>query len=522
MGIGVVGIQTSQKWEPSAAEDEWVSVTDFGAVGDGITDDTADIQTALNSGAKAILFPQGTYNITAQLKVKSNTTLFGYGATLFRAAAIDNLVINDSNGTTGLYGASSNISVYGLAFNGNSATFATNSTLLVFGHAANIYVKDCEFYNIPGTWHGLELNAVENSIVDGCVFHDGAASLEMLQLDLAANVGVFPWFGPYDLTPCKFNLVTNCLFYNGGGGVGSHTSNAAVVHDNITWTNNTFRNLSGIAIRPLYYKNVVISGNTVDGALTGVYGNNIVSPLIENWKVTDNQINNLTGAGAFGRGIYVQSIKNLVITGNNIGVTQEDGILISSCSNFVISGNTLENVSTSATTDFAGIGATSSNTGVISNNIALKNPAGLVTGTNTIRITTGGANVTVENNTVTTPGAISTFANFAGTSIIVGTNAINGTITPAASTKTTNYTYLPTDSVLNVDTTTGNLTITINPAIFNKHGLIVKKTTADANTVTITPSSGTINGLASVILTTQNETANIKTDWVNLTAIITI
>lgn len=40
---------------------ETVSVKDFGAVGDGVTDDTAAIQAAIDSGAKSILFPSGTY-----------------------------------------------------------------------------------------------------------------------------------------------------------------------------------------------------------------------------------------------------------------------------------------------------------------------------------------------------------------------------------------------------------------------------------------------------------------------------
>jgi hypothetical protein len=40
---------------------ETVSVKDFGAVGDGVTDDTAAIQAAVDSGAKRIYFPAGTY-----------------------------------------------------------------------------------------------------------------------------------------------------------------------------------------------------------------------------------------------------------------------------------------------------------------------------------------------------------------------------------------------------------------------------------------------------------------------------
>jgi hypothetical protein len=45
-----------------------VSVKDFGAVGDGVTDDTAAIQAAIDSGF-SVFFPKGNYKITSSLKV---------------------------------------------------------------------------------------------------------------------------------------------------------------------------------------------------------------------------------------------------------------------------------------------------------------------------------------------------------------------------------------------------------------------------------------------------------------------
>lgn len=42
-----------------------VSVKDFGAKGDGVTDDTAAVLAAVNSGAKRILWPRGKYLLTA-------------------------------------------------------------------------------------------------------------------------------------------------------------------------------------------------------------------------------------------------------------------------------------------------------------------------------------------------------------------------------------------------------------------------------------------------------------------------
>ena len=56
---------------------ETVSVKDFGATGDGVTDDTTAIQAALNSGAVNELLPKGVYIITAPLVVPIKTTFRG-------------------------------------------------------------------------------------------------------------------------------------------------------------------------------------------------------------------------------------------------------------------------------------------------------------------------------------------------------------------------------------------------------------------------------------------------------------
>jgi hypothetical protein len=57
-----------------------VSVKDFGAVGDGVTDDTAAIQTALdNQSTRAVYFPAGTYRITGSLILNQNQIIHGDG-----------------------------------------------------------------------------------------------------------------------------------------------------------------------------------------------------------------------------------------------------------------------------------------------------------------------------------------------------------------------------------------------------------------------------------------------------------
>lgn len=58
-----------------------VSVKDFGAVGDGVTDDTAAIQAAIDSGAGVVWFPAGTYLTSATITdYVGGVTLKGAGA----------------------------------------------------------------------------------------------------------------------------------------------------------------------------------------------------------------------------------------------------------------------------------------------------------------------------------------------------------------------------------------------------------------------------------------------------------
>ena len=60
----------------TAAETAAVSVKDFGAAGDGVTDDTLSIQTAVNclpAGGR-LRFPEGTY-LTAPINLKSHITI---------------------------------------------------------------------------------------------------------------------------------------------------------------------------------------------------------------------------------------------------------------------------------------------------------------------------------------------------------------------------------------------------------------------------------------------------------------
>jgi len=70
------------------------NVLDFGAVGDGVADDTAAIQAAFNSGIKDIYIPKGTYRITSTL------TISGNGYRIVQAGNLASVLLKDFSGTT--------------------------------------------------------------------------------------------------------------------------------------------------------------------------------------------------------------------------------------------------------------------------------------------------------------------------------------------------------------------------------------------------------------------------------------
>lgn len=67
---------------------ETVSITDFGAVGDGSTDDTAAIQAAINSGADQVYVPATTngYRTTAPITITTGITIIGDGTNPYGSA----------------------------------------------------------------------------------------------------------------------------------------------------------------------------------------------------------------------------------------------------------------------------------------------------------------------------------------------------------------------------------------------------------------------------------------------------
>lgn len=167
-----------------------VSVKDFGAVGDGVTDDTAAIQAALNSGAETINVPDGIY-ISQALTVPTGVTLQGLGKPTLKLKngtflAGGNFIsgasvsgINLRNLTVDANRQNQTGSVFGIYFNAAAHTeiracTITNATYgICVNNATNVIVTD---------------NLVKNGIFTGILFTLGSTSDESYAIIVSNNV----------------------------------------------------------------------------------------------------------------------------------------------------------------------------------------------------------------------------------------------------------------------------------------------------------------------------------------------
>ena len=139
-----------------------VSVKDFGAVGDGVADDTAAIQAALNTG-RFIYLPAGTYKVSSALTVTVNNTGIqgeGYGS-----------VISTTSTTADVFTIGDGVnSISGLRFFEFTVwSSVTKSAGIVFNCR---YVANSSWYRVGcGTINLYYANAQTHRLHDGYFFN---------------------------------------------------------------------------------------------------------------------------------------------------------------------------------------------------------------------------------------------------------------------------------------------------------------------------------------------------------------
>lgn len=262
-----------------------INVKEYGAKGDGLTDDTLALQDAFSKeeeNTKTIIyFPSGTYLISAPLNVPSNTTILFSNDAILKVLRTDNTFMNLSlcfgefgnTSFAGEYEGVHDVQVLNMKFDGgyneNYTSSANSGGNIGLSHCKNILFYNCEFYNMVND-HYLDVAGCYNVKIDNCIFRDtialGNANYEAINIDWSSANG-FPHFGFWDNTPCQYITIKNCYFknlYKTCSGIGTHyMPNNAYFHRYINIENNIFINMSyTITLMAVY--NAIITNNNFD------------------------------------------------------------------------------------------------------------------------------------------------------------------------------------------------------------------------------------------------------------------
>ena len=327
-----------------------VSVKDFGAVGDGVTDDTAAIQAAANASAGArLFFPVGTY-LFANVSLPGSVTICGNATLKLKQAAALNF------DPLFRLTAANVIFEGGLTFNGNRAlqpadgfsdswntggngTGKSNRALIYGDNSgtgfsiANVAVRGCYF--TLGWGASIALRDVSNVIVEGNTFASTNFEGVLAYTAAGRNTGL---------------RVIGNIFSNVGSGDASVNANAIVAssYDGVVVSGNQVYTIERTLVKCEQCNRVTISENVVD--TNTVVGFNSIQAQNGGAQISiiGNVLRNVQAGIAFNGSL---AFTDVTISGNSIdgGVSTTgtpDGITFGATalsSRVLISDNNIKN-----------------------------------------------------------------------------------------------------------------------------------------------------------------------------------
>ncbi|QDJ96360.1 hypothetical protein Xoosp13_173 [Xanthomonas phage Xoo-sp13] len=347
---------------------ELISVLDYGAIGDGIANDTAAIQKAItDNGAGTIYFPAGTYLIDGNIALKSNQSYIGDGMYNTVLTLAQSNISNPSgiNGLTSV-GDLNNVTISHIGIKGNVTVQTTvdNTGQSLFGlslrggSVVNFTMEWCRVFN----WGGQQLAAGRTG--GGIIIGPNTGSNESIS---------------------NIRIINNVIEDNGNapgvyvGGVSTYVTSMV----SIDVSDNIFTNSLPYASQNMIY---VLGDTSLSADRLTVVGNQFNITEAIDAAIEINYANNVT------------ILENVLVASSNGACTP---ILIrANCFNVNISDNVLDNVSTTTNISSDAIVLLNFVNGEIQTNVNISNNIIRNFGRNGIMVSNRSSNVMVAHNII--------------------------------------------------------------------------------------------------------------------------
>ncbi|MBT9467221.1 MAG: right-handed parallel beta-helix repeat-containing protein [Hydrogenophaga sp.] len=264
---------------------EQISVLDFGAVGNGVANDTAAIQLSLDYASltgKTVYFPAGSYVISTSLVVTGNNVrvLLDHNASILHNTP-DFMALRISGDNCTVEGGLGGGFIGPAAWDpGTGATTPTYGVIWVTGQ--NFTALNTRLFNIRRI--GIGVKDVNNATVQGCVI-DGNQPSPVFPLTTTFHFGVLfdpgteASFGNFRAQDCRIKACTTGVFI-GNYGVGQ-TAQAVVVSGCLfdgMWDHGVYSN---------YTSGMVLSGCAFNRCHVGVAASGRGNVITNNTHYTE-------------------------------------------------------------------------------------------------------------------------------------------------------------------------------------------------------------------------------------------
>jgi hypothetical protein len=331
-----------------------VSVKDFGAVGNGVTDDTAAIQAAHNTG-KAVFYPNGTYLVTSTITI-ANLDFGMVSENAVLKCGTDNLtpMFSITNASKGL--------VKGLVFDAN----ALGKGFVHVTNCPNLQISGNTFHNfkedpsVAGNFSAVQIALCPNSRITNNFFYDlgqnyGGSSVQPSQYRAITQN-----------TSCDKTIVANNVFQSVFGayflaefpvwasGASYVVNNRVLVFETNQW--NIYRcvanNTASVLNSPPNASFWALQYSDVEPTASSVFDGNICR------NVRDNSV------------YFIENVRSITVTSNTF-ISSYDETIVVVGENITITGNSFINTRNKAIS--LELGAGNIDTVTISGNSFIQN-----------------------------------------------------------------------------------------------------------------------------------------------------